>query len=484
MTEGYEVPGRPTRSPGAGGRGAGGAGATETQVLEALRRVDWDGPEDDLDVADVWARGRTRRARKRGGALAAAGLAAAVTVAAVWSSGLLGGARAPDSNVAAVIPAGMTTFVFAAPDAPDADPATVSALQVPSPEDLRGTSWTLTDDLWGGGAAADVVGADPASTVLTFGDGAPARPGWGFMADECGGGWFQDDLVLDRSGAFPPGDLGSDDQGCPPAAQDAEDFWLEALSHGGRLHELGGGAWLLVSVELPTSDVAVGPTTESAVGPTTDAPTPDPPMSTPPTSDPPTSDPPTSDPPTTDTPTTDTPTSDPPASDPPTQDPTGEEPTGTSDEPLPGFVPVGTVDTHGDWSAGGGDLLAPAVRAGRNDGFDRVVVDLTGTDALGWRASYTDVPTLDPSGLPSDIAGDQVLEVWLSGMGYPEPGSTTYSEGIFGLDTHTLARVVEVQRTTPFEGRLQVFVGVTGVARPYRIFELDAPRRLVIDIQH
>ena len=35
---------------------------------------------------------------------------------------------------------------------------------------------------------------------------------------------------------------------------------------------------------------------------------------------------------------------------------------------------------------------------------------------------------------PGDHAGESVLELSLTGMAYPEPGSDTYSEGIFGLD--------------------------------------------------
>ena len=134
------------------------------------------------------------------------------------------------------------------------------------------------------------------------------------------------------------------------------------------------------------------------------------------------------------------------------------------------------------WPSAGGDLFAPTVRAGRHEGYDRIVVDLTGDGPVEWEATWTDDPRLDGSGAASDIAGDLALQLRMSGMAYPEPGDPVYDGGLYGLDTHSLGAVVEVHRTTPFEGHLQVFVGVDGQARPYRVFELDGPRRLVIDV--
>ena len=68
-------------------------------------------------------------------------------------------------------------------------------------------------------------------------------------------------------------------------------------------------------------------------------------------------------------------------------------------------------------------------------------------------------------------------------MAYPEPGDPVYDAGDFGLDTHPLAAVVEVVRTTPFEGQVQLFVGMSGEPRPYRVFLLQEPMRLVVDVQ-
>ena len=127
------------------------------------------------------------------------------------------------------------------------------------------------------------------------------------------------------------------------------------------------------------------------------------------------------------------------------------------------------------------------MRAGVHDGFDRIVLDITGTvepPGPGWRAAYTDTPTRDGSGLPVEIAGDSSLVLTVNGMAYPEPGDPVYDDGDFGLDTHRLGAVVEVIRATPFEGQLDVYLGITGEPRPYRTFLLQDPMRLVIDVQH
>ena len=138
------------------------------------------------------------------------------------------------------------------------------------------------------------------------------------------------------------------------------------------------------------------------------------------------------------------------------------------------------------WPASGGGVYAPSVRAGVHEGFDRVVLDLAaqpGATGPGWYAVYTPNPLRDGSGAPMEIAGDSVLEVVLNSMAYPEPGDPVYDGGDFGLDTHRLDAVQEVIRTTPWEGQVQLFIGMQGEPRPYRVFLLHDPLRLVVDVQ-
>ncbi|GAA5157235.1 AMIN-like domain-containing (lipo)protein [Ornithinimicrobium tianjinense] len=423
-------------------------------VREALERAASLHFDPDHDVHAHWTAGRRRRGRKRAGAALLAGAAGVAAVAAVWQSGLLGGATGPEPTVAAV-PDGYTTFVFAAAGAgsvPDGSLADAGEPRVPTAGELDGTTWTLVDQLWEDDrSAGEIVGADPGSTELRFGDGQTVA-GWGFVADDCGGGWFQEELSLAGDGRFAAGGLGTDDQGCPAAAQRSEDFWIDALGGGGFLRVVGDDEWLLVSVEAPAL---------------------------------------TADPAETTAPGTDEPTTPVPSTDEPSPDTSSDEPTsgGTStDEPdtdaqLPGFTDPGEPVVSQGWPGGGGELFAPTVRAGRHDGFDRVVLDLTGTGTPTWRAAYPDEPLRDGSGLPAGVAGDSVLEVVVSGMAYPEPGDPVYDGGDFGLDTHTLGAVVEVIRTPPFEGQLQLFVGMSGERRPYRVFLLQDPARLVVDVE-
>ena len=422
-------------------------------VREALERAASLHFDPEHDVHGHWTAGRRRRGRKRAGAALLAGAAGVAAVAALWQGGLLGGPTEPAPTVAA-LPDGYTTFAFAAAGAgtaPDGAITDGGEPRVPAAGELDGTTWTLVDQLWEDDRSApEVVGADPGTTELRFGDGE-TEAGWGFVADDCGGGWFQEDLSLGADGRFPAADLATDDQGCPSAAQRSEDFWIDALGGGGYLRTVGE-EWLLVSVVAP--ELTAEPAETTAPG----------------------TEEPTSAEPSTDEPTTATP------SDPPTSGGTStDEP--TADAQLPRFTDPGEEVTSPGWPGGGGELFAPTVRAGRHDGFDRVVLDLTGAGTPTWRATYADEPLRDGSGLPAGVAGDAVLQLVVTGMAYPEAGDPVYDGGDFWLDTHPLAAVVEVLRTPPFEGQLQLFVGMSGAPRPYRVFLLEDPARLVVDVR-
>jgi hypothetical protein len=174
----------------------------------------------------------------------------------------------------------------------------------------------------------------------------------------------------------------------------------------------------------------------------------------------------------------------------PTQDDEGldeEEDTATPTAGGPAWIDPGEDMVGEPWPGGGPELFAPTVRAGLNDGFDRVVLDITGPpdgEGPGWLARWTEEVFRDGSGLPAEVAGDAFLEVIVSGMAMPEPGDPVYEGGDFWLDTHRLDGVYEVLRTPPFEGQLQLVVGVAGEPRPYRVFLLQDPMRLVVDVRH
>lgn len=510
MSEGYDVHGR-------------GDGSTALDVRALLEDASWAGERESLDPHEHWSSGRRRRSRKRAGAGVLGGVALVTVAGLVWQAGVFGGEVDPLEPHVAHLPSGLTTFVLAAPGAGERDVVDTDAqVQVADPAALVGTSWELTHQVWGSDRrASEVIGSD-AETVFSFG-GAPGR-GWGFVADDCGGGWFQQDLQLRADGSFTGGDLSTTDQGCPPPAQAAEDFWLEVLADGGSLHQLDHD-WLLLSVDVAAADAEQAPPTSiqtEAPGTTADGtggegpdpegsptagPTPPAVAPTPPTVAAPTV-PPTvpgtpSLPSAPAAPTTSATTTSPAA---PTAAPTapGTAPTSpapTSQRPTsPVTPPDGSPPPDGGpafmdpdeqwvgqpWPASGGGVYAPSVRAGVHEGFDRVVLDLAaqpGATGPGWYAVYTPNPLRDGSGAPMEIAGDSVLEVVLNSMTYPEPGDPVYDGGDFGLDTHRLDAVQEVIRTTPWEGQVQLFIGMQGEPRPYRVFLLHDPLRLVVDVQ-
>lgn len=128
-------------------------------------------------------------------------------------------------------------------------------------------------------------------------------------------------------------------------------------------------------------------------------------------------------------------------------------------------------------------LMIDDLRLGLQEGYDRVVLDLSGTGEVGWIVQYAESPAMDGSGFPVDLAGDHVLQVVAQGMAYPEPGDTAYDPGSLLVDGGELLQVTEVLRGAPFEGQVQVFIGTREQA-PFRVFRLAGPERLVIDLQH
>ncbi|MDO5740825.1 MAG: AMIN domain-containing protein [Ornithinimicrobium sp.] len=162
---------------------------------------------------------------------------------------------------------------------------------------------------------------------------------------------------------------------------------------------------------------------------------------------------------------------------------TSADPAGTQDAPsdLPGFVAAAATAQQDP--ATDTQLIIDDVRLGLQDGYDRVVLDMSGTGQAGWIVKYVEAPGLDGSGDPVDLVGDFTLQISAQGMAYPEPGNTAYDPGFLMVDGGELQQVTQVLRAAPFEGQVQVFIG-TQTQAPFRVFWLSEPERLVIDIQH
>jgi len=159
-----------------------------------------------------------------------------------------------------------------------------------------------------------------------------------------------------------------------------------------------------------------------------------------------------------------------------------ESPSASAESPNPAPAPDGppfpestdpqTVEPTGEW-----DLQLVDVRVGDHDGFDRVVLELSGTATPGWGVAWSDEAVADGSGDVVPLEGDHVLTISASGTAMPEPGSFEVPARL-----GPAGAVAEVQVNGWFEGYTQVFAGVEGDERPFRVFTLTDPPRLVVDI--
>ncbi len=140
--------------------------------------------------------------------------------------------------------------------------------------------------------------------------------------------------------------------------------------------------------------------------------------------------------------------------------------------PFPESTDPQTSEPTGDWN-----LQLADVRVGDHDGFDRVVLELTGTATPGWGVAWGDEAVAEGSGDVVPLEGDHVLTISASGTALPEPGSFEVPARL-----GPAGALAEVQVNGWFEGYTQVFAGVDGEERPFRVFTLTGPPRLVVDI--
>jgi hypothetical protein len=127
-------------------------------------------------------------------------------------------------------------------------------------------------------------------------------------------------------------------------------------------------------------------------------------------------------------------------------------------------------------------LAVTGVEVEEHDGFDRVTFVLEGDDGLaGWEARQVDDPVAHGSGEDVDVDGATVIEVHLTGMALP----TEHDAADWDDDRTRLGGdgVVEIVNRHVYEGRHQVFLGVTGPGSFSVDREAD-PQRVVIDVTH
>jgi hypothetical protein len=150
---------------------------------------------------------------------------------------------------------------------------------------------------------------------------------------------------------------------------------------------------------------------------------------------------------------------------------------GATDAPP---FPANTEPDTGQASADA-SVTVSDIRIGRHDGYDRVVFEVGGRGTPGWDVRYVDTATSQGSGEPVDVAGNAVLQVALTGAGYPyDTGVEEFSSSgpVTGPDTEV---VTEAVFDATFEGTALTFVGTTD-RTPFRVYLLQGPTRVVVEV--
>ncbi|WP_346620337.1 hypothetical protein [Blastococcus montanus] len=149
---------------------------------------------------------------------------------------------------------------------------------------------------------------------------------------------------------------------------------------------------------------------------------------------------------------------------------------------------VPQAPSDGDTGAETADPSADArvtvrdVRLGGHEGHDRLVFETGGTGVPGWDVRYVDEASAPGSGRPVEVAGNAVLQVRITGAGYPfDTGVEEYAGGpLTGTGT---GAVEEVVFGATYEGTTTAFVG-TGTQAPFRVYLLEDPARVVVEVTH
>ena len=127
-------------------------------------------------------------------------------------------------------------------------------------------------------------------------------------------------------------------------------------------------------------------------------------------------------------------------------------------------------------------------RAGRHECFDRLVVDLGGKPAAGYRVRYVDGFHQDGSGDRLAVSGGAILRIDVLAPSYDANGKLTvpWKAGSDIVNVGGFRTFRDVVYGGSFEGQTAIGVGVRA-RLPFRVFKLDGPgggSRLVVDVAH
>lgn len=157
-------------------------------------------------------------------------------------------------------------------------------------------------------------------------------------------------------------------------------------------------------------------------------------------------------------------------------------PSDASDVPSENLPPASALPRSADPS--GEALVVTGVRAGGHEGYDRVVIDLEGLEGdgrPGYVAGYGGEPPRGAgSGELIELDGDAVLSVRITGLTNRMGGDTGPVRGPVEVDGPVIR---SAHWDNVFEGEAWLFLGVAGGEQPYRVFTLEEPSRLVVDVE-
>ncbi|MEP7765014.1 hypothetical protein [Sanguibacter sp. 25GB23B1] len=158
--------------------------------------------------------------------------------------------------------------------------------------------------------------------------------------------------------------------------------------------------------------------------------------------------------------------------------------TSVPDDSSTADAPPFSADTSPDTAEPSQDamLTVTDVRIGRHDGFDRVVYEMDGTGTPGWTVQYVDQAVQNGSGTVIDLAGDGTLQVLISGSAYPMDSGAEPFESAGPVTGPGTVSVTEARGWSVFEGLTDAFVGLQTAGHPFRVYLLESPVRVVVDI--
>lgn len=123
--------------------------------------------------------------------------------------------------------------------------------------------------------------------------------------------------------------------------------------------------------------------------------------------------------------------------------------------------------------------IVTGLRVAEHPGYDRVVLDLTGDGPVGWEAFYTDSVVGQGKGDPLPLEGSVYLNLDVTGVSIPV--SDAERAAYYTGQESVQGSIVTALYDSTYEGRAQVAIAMDK-PRPFQVFALTDPLRVVVDI--